>query len=419
MIARLRAFALMLRTLVAERTGSTALWFALALPAVMAAAGVAVDYGWANAERHKLQDVADAAATAAARELTFVRPDPTRVAALAIAFAKDHLPSIASTAQFGAQVIDKNTAVTVTISYDAPLPLPITAKSALIGVSATARVSGGPPICVVVLEDKAGNAMYMQKFARMTGDGCAVYSNSKNPTGLRGQDSAKLSAALICSAGGFSGTANFSPQPVTDCPVINDPLADRPAPADQPCTYKNKVLSGAGIVPLSPGVYCGGLTVTNGAMANLSPGIYVIKDGPLKITGAGTLQGTNVGFYLKGDDATIDFESLSTISLTAPKDGALSGLLFFEDRSASLLRDHKILSENARTMLGTVYLSRGSLLIDSNNIISDRSAYTIIVARRMRLNNGPNLVLNTGYDKTDVPVPQGLGPLGGSIFITK
>ena len=40
--------------------------------------------------------------------------------------------------------------------------------------------------------------------------------------------------------------------------------------------------------------------------------------------------------------------------------------------------------------------------------IADRSAYTAIVARMMTLYGGPNLVLNTNYDITDVPVPDGI-----------
>jgi hypothetical protein len=170
---------------------------------------------------------------------------------------------------------------------------------------------------------------------------------------------------------------------------------------------------------LSPGVYCGGLTITKNTTASLSPGVYVIKDGPLKVSGGGTLQGNNVGFYLKGNASVIDFSTDSTISLTAPKDGLLSGILFFEDRAAQAQREHKILSDNARTLLGTIYLPQGTLLVDANKPVSDKSAYTIIVARRMKLDDGPNLYLNTGYDKTDIPVPQGVGPYGSSIYLTR
>ena len=408
-----------LRSFFAARAGSTAVWFALAVPLLAGATGVAINYAWLTAQRGSLQSIADNAATNAARELTFARPDPNRVAALAVDYAKKLLQDKAPTAVPTAQVIDNNTAVTVQISYQAPLPVPINGQSADIGATATARITGSAPICVVVLEDKAGNALYMQKYARMTGEGCAIYSDSRSPTGIKGQDASKLTAALICSAGGYSGSGNFNPTPVTDCPPINDPLAARQAPPDAPCTFNTKTLDTGGVLPLTPGVYCGGLTITKNTTASLSPGVYVIKDGPLKVSGGGTIQGNNVGFYLKGNASVIDFSTDSTVSLTAPKDGLLSGILFFEDRAAQAQREHKILSDNARTLLGTIYLSQGTLLVDANKPVSDKSAYTIIVARRMKLDDGPNLYLNTGYDKTDIPVPQGVGPYGSSIYLTR
>jgi hypothetical protein len=51
------------------------------------------------------------------------------------------------------------------------------------------------------------------------------------------------------------------------------------------------------------------------------------------------------------------------------------------------------------------------LYIDANKPIADQSAYTIVVARRVELYSGPNLVLNTDYGGTDVPVPKGVGPV--------
>ncbi len=46
----------------------------------------------------------------------------------------------------------------------------------------------------------------------------------------------------------------------------------------------------------------------------------------------------------------------------------------------------------------------------ANNPVSDQSAYTIIVARRFTLSEGPTMVLNTNYGgATDIPVPNGVG----------
>lgn len=131
----------------------------------------------------------------------------------------------------------------------------------------------------------------------------------------------------------------------------------------------------------------------------------MIKDGALSVTGEGRLQGKNVGFYLIGDQATIKFSPKTEIELSAPVDGLMAGILFFEDRNAPVGRTHMIRSNNAREMVGTVYLSRGVLIVDTTKRVADQSAYTAIIARRLKLFSGPHLTLNTDYDDTDVPVP--------------
>jgi hypothetical protein len=81
-------------------------------------------------------------------------------------------------------------------------------------------------------------------------------------------------------------------------------------------------------------------------------------------------------------------------------------------------REHKILSDNARMLLGTIYMPHGRLIIDANKPIADKSAYTVLVVQRVDLHAGPNLVLNSDYSATDVPVPPGVGPYGNSVKLT-
>ena len=139
-----------------------------------------------------------------------------------------------------------------------------------------------------------------------------------------------------------------------------------------------------------------------------------MDNGPLIVNGGATLQEDNVGIYFRGDLAVLNLGQDSTVSLSAPKSGVMAGILFFEDRSAPLLRTFKISSDNARKLLGTIYLPRGMFYVGSNQPVADQSAYTVVVARIVRMDSGPNLVLNSDYGATDVPVPQGVGPTGGS-----
>ena len=73
-------------------------------------------------------------------------------------------------------------------------------------------------------------------------------------------------------------------------------------------------------------------------------------------------------------------------------------------------RQHQIFSDNARNLLGTIYMPQGEIIIDATKPIADKSAYTVLVVNQLHLYSGPNLILNTDYSATDVPVPMGVGP---------
>ena len=104
------------------------------------------------------------------------------------------------------------------------------------------------------------------------------------------------------------------------------------------CDYLNRVVSG-GKVSISPGVYCGGLRIEKNSEVTAEPGIYVMTLGNLRVTDSAKLFGDYVSFYFHDDDSsTLDFKSGTTISLSAPKDGPMAGILAYENRVAPLGR---------------------------------------------------------------------------------
>ena len=161
-------------------------------------------------------------------------------------------------------------------------------------------------------------------------------------------------------------------------------------------------------------MYCGGLKITDGATVVLSDGIYIVQGGKFVIDHGASVEGTDVGFFLAGKESSFEFDYDSTVSLAAPKEGVMAGILIFDDRGGKYDK-HKIFSNNARKVLGTVYLPNGALYIDAKKPIADKSAYTVVVARTVELYDGPELVLNSDYQATDVPVPKGVGPTGTTI----
>jgi Flp pilus assembly protein TadG len=431
-----------LRALAQGTMGGVATTFGVLAPVLLMGIAAAVDYGMFERGRSRLQAQVDAAAIASAREMQMAQADTARIAAVAENFVHSSEPQALVATRVDA------TAMSVTVSaqetYDPKVGAFFWAKAPTISARATAKLSGSMPLCLLALDPTAPATVSLEASAMMTATGCMVYSDSTNPSGLQAKDSAVLTAGLTCTAGGKATNhrATLTPAPVTDCPSMADPLRSRTPPSDTTCRFNNTVISGV-VQTLQPGVYCNGLKITAGAEVTLASGVYIIKDGPLIVDQGATLKGVQVGIYLNGPRSNLTFAADSTISLSAPKDGPLAGILIFDDPSGAsapaippyalpvpivgglvgnLLkgppREHKILSDNARMLLGTIYMPQGRLIIDANKPIADKSAYTVLVVQRIDLHSGPNLILNSDYSASDVPVPPGVGPYGHGVKLT-
>jgi len=422
MVERRKAIPAFAARALGDRRGGTAMMFALVLPVTLAAAGGAIDYANLTTQRSKLQAIADESALAGAREFRLGNANPTTVTRAAANFANAVLASRKVTATVTPSADLLNRTVTVRLAERVSTYFMQFAGFAAtsVGVTATAKMVGGAPICVIGLDTQANFTVLLDKNARLMAPNCSVYSNSQKPNGLMAKNNATITAAFICSAGGKSspGPGSFPPTPQTDCPPLPDPLISRPLPVAGACAQTAMVANG-GILNLVPGTYCNGLTLTNTAQVTMSPGVYVFKDGPLLVTGGASLSGTNVNLHFSGNGAVLKLDAASSVSLTAPLSGNMAGMLISEDRNSPLGQQHEILSDDARILLGTIYLPRGSLYVGANNPVADLSAFTIVVARQFSLSAGPIMVLNTNYAGTSIPVPVGIGPNNGSTTLTQ
>lgn len=394
----------------------------LVLPFLLAGAGLALDVNAWMGQKKDLQGIADAAAIAGARELYLANASASQIRSVAEATASANRNAagkpIAVTAklgQDGASVEVKATQTGQSYFADIFMGGPPT-----ISANATARAMGGGRICVIGLDEVSDETIYTTKKGEMLANQCGVYSNSVNEDGIVASGSSLITAELICSAGGVDGAkSHFDPGFVTDCPKIPDPLAQRQPPSYGGCEHNNRSIKGGSTnETIYPGVYCGGLEI-KAATVRMEPGIYVIKDGAFKVAANAEVTGENVSIFLVGDASVFSTESNSTMHLTAPKDGEMAGILFFEDRNAPLLREHTIRSNNARVLLGTFYMPRGRLVVRTSKPIADQSAYTAIVVNQLKVDLNSRLVINADYDATDIPVPEGIGPVGGNIVLTQ
>lgn len=395
---------------------------AVALPALVCALVLAVDFASAVSAREGLQKAADAGALAGARELMMVSGAQGEVAvAAAEALARESargLPINGDTLDVTASFDPGDRTVRVALTADAStIFAEVIAGAPSVGAHAAALPVGDRSLCVLGLAE-TGVAVQGSSRGSIAANGCLVHANSTAPASLTLTQRATVAAESVCTSGGYRGRADaVNPAPTRDCPQIEDPLESRIRPDAKGCDHANRTLL-HGSARWRPGVYCGGMTVSNGAKLELDPGVYVLKGGALALDNGAKLFGKGVTFYLTLG-ARLNVQHNSTIELSAPANGTTAGLLFFGDPRTPAVTPHLFMSHNAPLLLGTVYLPNATLRIGGANAIADQSPWTALVVGRLSVEGQAQVVLNSRYDDTDVPLPQGLQSATRNIRLTQ
>ncbi|MEQ8824824.1 MAG: pilus assembly protein TadG-related protein [Filomicrobium sp.] len=400
-----------------ERSGAIAVVATLLFTVLLLASGGAIDYGIITQKQSQLQSAADAAALAGAKRLSFAGGNLADATEITNAVVKNYLALNAQGAKAGGYSSETK------LGTD-PLVVRLTLKSSVkthflaalgittvdLEIKSAAQVIGQPNICLLTLDTSADEAIKIDKESRTQGNNCAVFSNSLSSRGVAVKNKAAVSANNVCSAGGFDLDGSINPTPMYDCPQYEDPLNFQQAPYVGNCNFTNLKIKDE-VRILRPGVYCGGLKIEGSSNITLEPGLYAIKDGKFEVKGSSSLKGKNVSIFLD-KEATLKFDKKTSITLEASKAGAIPGILIFASRQQSIDTKHKIESQNAQIMVGTLYfptstLEIGSFYSDGANVGS-AAAYTAIVANKVKVKNKSSLVLNSDYALTDVPVPEGI-----------
>lgn len=408
-----------------DKSGNAAIAAGILGVPLIVTSGIGFDYAYIARLESKLQGAVDAAAMAGAKEMALSGADKQSIMGTAEAYIYTNAEGVVNPEATSISVSPSEDRVDLRVDVAhvwKPLLLHYISDNVLpLKVSATASLAGKGTICMLGLDEIHSKVIHLSKKAQLEAPGCGIYANSPHANAITIDDDAKLTTGVTCSAGGVKAKKKSAvePEPITDCPAVDDPLAGRPVPVKGSCDYNDFEIS-SGFHTLYPGTYCGGLKVKGDAEASLRSGIYYIEGGNLEVTDKATFEGENVGFFLAGNDAKLKFKKETSIGLTAPKSGLMAGILAFEDPAASEvysdpsnpaaddLKKHEITSDDARLLLGTIYLPNGTLKIDSDGPVADQSAYTAILARKIELKEGPTLYLNSDYEATDVPVPEGL-----------
>jgi Flp pilus assembly protein TadG len=395
-------------------SGATAIAFALGVPALLAVVGVASDYATMTFKRAELQTAADAGALAAVKEMSLSQAGIKTAEEAARSYANAQLADRSEALEIEVEVDKKIGRATVKISENwSPFFSEfVGAGMTPVVASASASLTGSANVCVLTLDPSASSAFEVKSGAYVTAPGCSLYSNSVSETGMRFDSTTEIKSNLVCSAGGITySPGHADPEPTTDCPQISDPLAGRPEPKSGACVKLKMPISKD--MTLQPGTYCDGIHVTGKSNVTFMPGDYIVEGDGILVSGQGSATGHDVGFFLKGPDAVLNFTGNSVVEFSGRSAGDMAGLLFFEDRNAPVGREHRIATLLTKELTGTIYLSRGNLRIDPKAKVGEKSAYTAIIVNQLELRDGPELILNADYGASAVPLPKGLNVARG------
>ena len=404
-----------------DERGNIAMFVILSLPFFFAMATLAVDMGYLWSVQAQLRAAADAAVLAAVRSID----DKERARSLAIEYAtKNMQPSKhgdvlkPSDVVFGQWVSESGTfaagrsplnAVQVTVrradangnAVDLFFAHYVGMGEPNVVVEAVASVKTGQgTFCVLALEQGASGGLGVGGNAKVILKGCGIAVNSASPTALtmKGQSEVLVEKAGISvvgdirRVGGARLKSGYAPE--TGSRPIPDPFASLYVPNTSRCDFDDKLLNKNAI--LSPGVYCGGLSITGQTDVQLNPGVYIVKDGDLRIQGGATVRGDGVIFILTGSSpqgiGSLTLAGHSEIRLTAPTSGPFKGIQLFQDRNASPNGRNKIVgtskggSPTKLQVNGALYFpSRELFIAGDTRVEAADGGCVLVVARQIAL----------------------------------
>lgn len=343
-----------------SRDGNVSVLFALLAVVILGGAGLGLDYALWTKQRAEIQEAADAGALAGAVELGRGGGDViSRAEATAIAIGNANTfgatRSAVATAQ--ADAVARTVRVNLALPGRRSISAILLNTDPMINATATARVVDRVIACIYALNPTSAKSMFGNGSALLEGTNCAIQVNSSDAGAL--DNTGTIKATHICVTGGYNGSG-YTPTPRAGCPVADDPFIDVVIPAPGPCASTG--LSVTASVTLSPGVYCGGISITSNAVVTLTPGVYHIVDGALSIAGGGSVIGDDAVFVLSGT-ASIDIAGNGKVRTTPPASGPLAGFSIVQDRSAPLGEQSKISGEGQFEFPGVIYLPRQTLEI--------------------------------------------------------
>jgi hypothetical protein len=261
---------------------------------------------------------------------------------------------------------------------------------------------------MVTLESAASKSLTIGGSAIVNAKSCGVYVNSTSQTALTVTGNSNLIANPLQVVGDFTLGSSATMSPVTStATIMADPFKTIQMPSFTGCTYTNYSDKSSKYLVLTPGTYCGGITVSGSNTVKLTDGLYVLYGGGLNVGGGVTLfEGNNVTFYNTGASKSFPYGNIqlsgsSVLNLAAPLTGTLAGMLFMQDPLNNLQAN--IRGNTGSVLAGNFYFPNANINLTGSS--GSDIPIGAVVARTVSV---------TGNNKLNMTNTYGAGTQGGS-----
>ncbi|MCA1653846.1 MAG: pilus assembly protein TadG-related protein [Sphingomicrobium sp.] len=375
--------------LAADDRGNALALFALALPMLIGAVGLAVDTAHWVLLKRQLQQVADSAAMSGSF---------TAIQGGDIDFAVDE-DAARRRSEIGPMNLratlspkghdgDPN-AVAVTVSAPAALSFAslFLSKPLMVSASATATMVETNDFCAFALDASSDSGISIDPDSTIESE-CGIATNSSAADAIRGDATSRVAAKKLFAFGGIVGAGS---DPATRAraysPRQKDPGEGLVVP-DVPNTGCPNITvnpsEGSGVT-LKPG--CFGNLVLNGKVT-LQPGSYILNRGNVLFGPKADVTCDGCTFFLTSEDAQsapgsighARIDASASVHLSAPSQGDYAGLLMLQDRRAppEAKGEENVIAGNAQSKFdGVLYFPSQSLKIDGRGSPDFRCARLI------------------------------------------
>jgi len=414
-----QAGAALARLLESDTRGNVALMAALIGPGIILLAVGAIDLLAVSTAHSRLQSVADAGALAGAPFLALAA-DGSGAKERAASFVRAEISQWDGAPKYEGtyEVVDQGGQRAIRVLLKGHRPsffanlLPPGGWN--FEGDATATSVGLVPLCVLVTGTSGDRLLQLQDSSQVTAPSCMVHSN--RDIAVQGGRISAAAVQAVTSAGG-----DISPSANTGAATVEDPLANLDLELSggfgNLCTDASvdKVSVSSGIHYIPPGRHCGGIEANGTARIVLEAGEHYFLKGKLSIDESARLEGGDVVLFF--DTASkFEFTGGARVSLEGRQSGAYAGIVMASMRDNK--QDFMISADHVESLLGVIYVPSARLIVEGTEDVARDSAWTVIVAREVRLSGSPSLFINANYGASDVPVPNGVGPrTGGSRLI--